>query len=216
MHARPSASQPLLQTRASECRAAHPPRPRRRTFPSVYRCRAKRAARRHHPLRIRADWCGECSGWIGPKRGRLAKLRCERIVVGRRPQTFEFIAPSGILECPLRARPSQCQLQRLGMPKAGRWMPLSIVEEEHDRIAVSSPYHAHFPVRARSLGGVWNAARRVWVFDAGDHDRVRSLFCEITAEAGWKMAKTGPRRSPWAITATGTGSPKDIKGTLRG
>jgi hypothetical protein len=58
-------------------------------------------------------------------------------------------------------------------------MPLSIVEEEDGRIAVSSPYHANFPPRARTLGGIWDAARRVWVFDAADHDRVRSLCREI-------------------------------------
>ena len=58
-------------------------------------------------------------------------------------------------------------------------MPLSIIEEEDGRIAVSSPYHPNFPARARSLGGIWNAARRVWVFDAADHHRVRSLCREI-------------------------------------
>ena len=58
-------------------------------------------------------------------------------------------------------------------------MPLSIVEEEDGRIAVSSPYHPNFPPRARSLGGIWDAARRVWIFDAGDHDGVRSLCREI-------------------------------------
>jgi DNA repair protein RadC len=57
-------------------------------------------------------------------------------------------------------------------------MPISIVEWD-GRIAVSTPYHPNFPARARSLGGVWDAARRVWVFDAGDHDRVRSLCREI-------------------------------------
>src|ERR1700757_2994030 len=58
-------------------------------------------------------------------------------------------------------------------------MPLSIIEEEDGRIAVSSPYHPNFPARARSLGGIWNPARRVWVFDSADHDRVRSLCREI-------------------------------------
>ena len=58
-------------------------------------------------------------------------------------------------------------------------MPLSIVEEEDGRIAVNSPYHPNFPPRARSLGGVWDAGRRVWVFDAADDDRVRSLCREI-------------------------------------
>jgi DNA repair protein RadC len=57
-------------------------------------------------------------------------------------------------------------------------MPLSIVERD-GHIAVSSPYHPDFPARARGLGGNWDAARRVWVFDAGDRDRVKSLCREI-------------------------------------
>src|SRR6266849_5844768 len=63
-------------------------------------------------------------------------------------------------------------------------MPLLIVEEEDGRIAVTSPYHPNFPARARSLGGIWDAARRVWIFDAGDHDRVRSLCREIYGTDG--------------------------------
>src|SRR5277367_1108297 len=63
-------------------------------------------------------------------------------------------------------------------------MPLSIVEEEDGRIAVSSPYHPNFLSRARSLGGIWNAARRVWVFDSADHDRVRLLCREIYGTDG--------------------------------
>jgi DNA repair protein RadC len=57
-------------------------------------------------------------------------------------------------------------------------MPLSIVEQD-GRIVVSTPYHPGFPARARSLGGIWDAARRVWVFDAADDNRVRSLCHEI-------------------------------------
>src|SRR5271170_2266066 len=57
-------------------------------------------------------------------------------------------------------------------------MPLSIVERD-GRIAVSSPFHPDFPARARGLGGSWDAARRVWVFDASDRDRVKSLCREI-------------------------------------
>jgi DNA repair protein RadC len=63
-------------------------------------------------------------------------------------------------------------------------VPLSIVEEEDGRIAVCSPYHRDFPARARSLGGIWVASRRVWIFDAGDHDRVRSLCREIYGTDG--------------------------------
>ena len=74
-------------------------------------------------------------------------------------------------------------------------MPLSIVEEEDGRIAVSSPYHPNFPARARSLGGVWDAARRVWLFDAADHDRVRSLCREIYGTDGLENGKDGRLRS---------------------
>jgi DNA repair protein RadC len=62
-------------------------------------------------------------------------------------------------------------------------MGVSIVEQ-NGRIAVSSPYHPNFPPRARFLGGDWDAARRVWVFDAGEEDRVRSLCREIYGADG--------------------------------
>jgi hypothetical protein len=75
-------------------------------------------------------------------------------------------------------------------------MPLSIVEEEDGRIAVSSPYHPDFPARARSLGGVWDAARRVWVFDSADHDRVRSLCCEIYGTDGLEDGGAGTAAFP--------------------
>jgi len=75
-------------------------------------------------------------------------------------------------------------------------MPLSIVEEEDGRIAVSSPYHPNFPARARSLGGVWDAARRVWVFDSADHDRVRSLCCEIYGTDGLEDGGAGTAPFP--------------------
>jgi DNA repair protein RadC len=77
------------------------------------------------------------------------------------------------------------------MLEAGRWMPLSIVEQD-GRIAVSTPYHPHFPAKARSLGGIWDATRRVWVFDAGDHDRVKSLCREIYGTDGLENGKDGP------------------------
>ncbi len=70
-------------------------------------------------------------------------------------------------------------------------MPLSIVEEEDGRVAVSSPYHPNFPARARSLGGVWDTARRVWIFDAADLDRVRSLCGEIYGTDSLENGKNG-------------------------
>lgn len=62
-------------------------------------------------------------------------------------------------------------------------MPLSIVEED-GRIAVTSPYHPNFPARARVLGGTWDPTRRVWLFDAGDRERVRTLCSEIYGPDG--------------------------------
>jgi DNA repair protein RadC len=69
-------------------------------------------------------------------------------------------------------------------------MPISIVEQD-GRIAVTTPYHPTFPPRARSLGGIWDAARRVWLFDAGDHDRVRLLCREIYGADGLGNGKGG-------------------------
>jgi DNA repair protein RadC len=81
------------------------------------------------------------------------------------------------------------------IPQVARWMPLSIFEE-NGRIVVTSPYHPNFPARARGLGGTWDSARRVWMFDAGDHDRVRSLCREIYGTDGTENAEGGttPRR----------------------
>jgi DNA repair protein RadC len=62
-------------------------------------------------------------------------------------------------------------------------MPLSIVEE-NGRIVVTSPYHPNFPARARGLGGSWDPVRRVWLFAAGDHERVKSLCHEIYGTDG--------------------------------
>ncbi|MGB9647228.1 MAG: DNA repair protein RadC [Stellaceae bacterium] len=77
-------------------------------------------------------------------------------------------------------------------------MPLSIVEEEDGRIAVSSPYHPNFPAGARRLGGIWNPARRVWVFDSADHDRVRSLCREIYGTDGQEHGNPLPNPPPLA------------------
>jgi DNA repair protein RadC len=60
---------------------------------------------------------------------------------------------------------------------------VSIVERD-GRLAVSSPYHPDFPPRARMLGGEWDAVRRLWLFDAGDGDRVRSLCREVYGTDG--------------------------------
>jgi len=62
-------------------------------------------------------------------------------------------------------------------------MAVSIVEQD-GRIVVGSPYHPNFPARARLLGGDWDAARHVWVFDAGEENRARSLCREIYGTDG--------------------------------
>jgi DNA repair protein RadC len=62
-------------------------------------------------------------------------------------------------------------------------MPVSIVEQG-GRIVVGTPYHPNFPARARLLGGDWDALRHVWIFDAREDDRVRSLCREIYGTDG--------------------------------
>src|SRR5215831_16842038 len=78
-------------------------------------------------------------------------------------------------------------------------MPLSIVEEEDGRIAVSSPYHPDFPRRARSLGGIWDAARRMWIFDAADDDRVKSLCRDIYGAEAMENGEVGMAPFPNAV-----------------
>jgi DNA repair protein RadC len=62
-------------------------------------------------------------------------------------------------------------------------MPVSIVEQG-GRIVVGTPYHPNFPARARLLGGDWDALKHVWIFDAREDDRVRSLCREIYGTDG--------------------------------
>lgn len=69
------------------------------------------------------------------------------------------------------------------MVKAGRRVPFSIVERD-GRIAVTSSYHPDFPARARMLGGEWNGARRVWLFNAAEEERVKALCREIFGTDG--------------------------------
>jgi DNA repair protein RadC len=86
----------------------------------------------------------------------------------------------------------------IGVLKLVPSMALSIVEQD-GRIEVSSPYHPNFPARARGLGGIWDGARRVWVFDAGDHDRVRALCREIYGTDGPESGEDG--KAPYANAA---------------
>jgi DNA repair protein RadC len=72
-------------------------------------------------------------------------------------------------------------------------VPVSIVEQD-GRLVVTTPYHPDFPARARMLGGVWDGTRRLWLFDAGDGNRVRILCRDIYGTDG-----TEPFPSPAAI-----------------
>jgi DNA repair protein RadC len=74
-------------------------------------------------------------------------------------------------------------------------MPLSIVGKD-GRIVVSSPYHPNFPARARTLGGKWDAARRVWVFEAAESERVKALCREVYGEDGNGQAAGALARHP--------------------
>lgn len=51
-------------------------------------------------------------------------------------------------------------------------------------IAVASPYHPDFPKKARKIGGKWDGAAKVWVFDPRDERRVRELCKEVFGTDG--------------------------------
>jgi hypothetical protein len=70
----------------------------------------------------------------------------------------------------------------------------SIVDED-GRLAVSSPYHPSFPLRARDIGGEWDAARHVWFFDTKDRDRVIELCREIYGAVGHNSGAAPPHYS---------------------
>lgn len=74
-------------------------------------------------------------------------------------------------------------------------MPVSIVGED-GRIVVSSPYHPNFPARARMLGGEWDAARRVWVFEAAEGERVKALCRDVYGEDGNGVVAGAVGQSP--------------------
>ncbi|HEU0156904.1 MAG TPA: DNA repair protein RadC [Stellaceae bacterium] len=76
-------------------------------------------------------------------------------------------------------------------------MSFSIVEEQ-GRLIVTSPYHPNFPGRARTLGGSWDPERRVWLFEASDGERVRTLCREIYGPEGpvSDLERSAPYPSP--------------------
>jgi DNA repair protein RadC len=72
-------------------------------------------------------------------------------------------------------------------------VPVSIVERD-GRLAVTTPFHPDFPARARMLGGVWDGARRVWLFDPVDSERVQTLCRDIYGSDGADGAERFPER----------------------
>jgi DNA repair protein RadC len=69
--------------------------------------------------------------------------------------------------------------------KAGHRVPVSIAQRD-GHIVVTSPYDSRSPLKARDLGGEWDAVRRVWVFDAREDERVRALCRQIYGTDGTK------------------------------
>lgn len=58
------------------------------------------------------------------------------------------------------------------------------VSVQDDRALLSAPYHPSLPPKAKSIGGRWDSASRVWTFDARDADRVRELARAIYGTDG--------------------------------
>ncbi|MDI9469028.1 MAG: hypothetical protein QM296_02360 [Bacillota bacterium] len=59
-----------------------------------------------------------------------------------------------------------------------------------NRITTDTPYHAGYIKAAKALGGRWNAADRVWQFDAGVEDRVRAAMIEAYGTDGQQTTAT--------------------------
>ena len=62
--------------------------------------------------------------------------------------------------------------------------PLISITRSGSDISVASPFHPAFVRRAKELGGKWDAAAKVWTFDARDEDDVRALCCEVYGTDG--------------------------------
>lgn len=52
------------------------------------------------------------------------------------------------------------------------------------KVTASSPYNPELPSSAKALGGRWDAAARVWTFDARDEQRVRELYRTVYGTDG--------------------------------
>ncbi len=62
--------------------------------------------------------------------------------------------------------------------------PLISINRSGASISVASPFHPAFVRRAKELGGKWDAAAKVWAFDARDEDDVRALCREVYGTDG--------------------------------
>ncbi len=59
-----------------------------------------------------------------------------------------------------------------------------------NRITTDTPYNAGYVKAAKALGGRWNAADKVWQFDAGVEDRVRAAMIEAYGTDGQQTTAT--------------------------
>lgn len=62
--------------------------------------------------------------------------------------------------------------------------PIISITRNGSDISVASPFHPAFVHRAKELGGKWDAAAKVWAFDARDEDDVRALCREVYGTDG--------------------------------
>ena len=67
--------------------------------------------------------------------------------------------------------------------------PLISITRTGSTISVASPFHPAFVRRAKELGGKWDAAAKVWTFDARDEDDVRALCRQVYGTDGSDGAK---------------------------
>jgi hypothetical protein len=52
------------------------------------------------------------------------------------------------------------------------------------QVVLDAPYNPKLPAKAKAIGGRWNAAQKVWTFDARDETRVRELARAIYGTDG--------------------------------
>lgn len=69
-----------------------------------------------------------------------------------------------------------------------------------EQVIVNAPYHPNFPTGAKRLGGKWNPAEKVWVFDLRDEDRVRELCNQIYGSDAHVIGGKGERAPVELVT----------------